>query len=246
MTNTNADLYDETLARVYDAMYSNPADDAARLDFFAGLTPDSGSFCDLGAGTGTIVAAMSERGFSAVGVDNSPAMLRRFRDRIAGTNAEAVEADMFTLQLGRQFDTVTLVTNTFYIALTQDRQLQLLQAALAHLHENSTLVVEAFDPVRFHAAVKPELSIRYLSESDAIIDDYVVDPAQQLLVARHTLLGQSGPDVRSHVIRYAFVSEMFLLARCVGLEVTGVFRDWGGTPYGQGAQRYVLTMRRAR
>jgi SAM-dependent methyltransferase len=59
---------------------------------------------DLGCGTGDIAAAMSERGAHVVGVDASPAMIARARERFPGQDYRV--ADAAELPFDAEFDAV--------------------------------------------------------------------------------------------------------------------------------------------
>jgi SAM-dependent methyltransferase len=73
----------------------------------ARAVPDGAEILELGCGTGRIVRQLVARGYRVVGVDQSPEMLAHVRD------AETVEADIETVDLGRRFDAVVLASHLF-------------------------------------------------------------------------------------------------------------------------------------
>src|SRR5438045_657021 len=59
----------------YDTVTAADARLHGDVDIYAGLAPDGGAVLELGAGTGRIVFALAQRGFSVTGVEIAPAML---------------------------------------------------------------------------------------------------------------------------------------------------------------------------
>ena len=84
------------------------------LDRFCALVPEGGSVLDLGCGAGEPIAKyVSERGCAVTGVDSSPAMIAKFRARLAGQ--EALISDMRTLSLGRLFHGILAWDSFFHL-----------------------------------------------------------------------------------------------------------------------------------
>lgn len=65
------------------------------------------SACDVGCGTGMFLKQLSRERVKLTGVDNSPAMLRRAAQRLAGTGARLLRQDMRQLRLPEPVDLIT-------------------------------------------------------------------------------------------------------------------------------------------
>jgi len=93
---SDADLWDreaETFDEAADHGLSDPAcRDAWRSLLLDHLPPAPARAADLGCGTGTLALLLAEEGYAIDGVDFSPEMVRRARDK-AGHVATFVEAD---------------------------------------------------------------------------------------------------------------------------------------------------------
>ena len=87
--------YGELIAAVYDQWY---ADDAGHVtpvvDFLAGQAGD-GPVLELGVGTGRIAIPLASRGLAVSGIDASPQMIAKLRDKVGGDRV-AVSIGDFT------------------------------------------------------------------------------------------------------------------------------------------------------
>ncbi|MDX1658130.1 MAG: class I SAM-dependent methyltransferase [Nitriliruptorales bacterium] len=97
-------------ARFYDALYASGGRDVeaevGRIDAVLddlGVEPDS--LLDVACGTGVHLEVWEARGWDVAGVDLSPEMLERARERLP--EVELTEADYRDFDLGRTFDVVT-------------------------------------------------------------------------------------------------------------------------------------------
>lgn len=92
---------------------------------------------DLGCGAGEPIAAwFAARGDNVTGVDGAAAMIAEFRRRVP--EAEAVQADMRGLALGRRFDAI-LAFNSFFHLAPQDQR-AMFPVFAAHAVPGATLL----------------------------------------------------------------------------------------------------------
>lgn len=93
---SDTDLWDREAETFDDAADHGLADpvcrDAWRSLLLAHLPPAPARVADLGCGTGTLALLLAEEGYAVDGLDFSPAMMRRARDK-AGHVATFVEGD---------------------------------------------------------------------------------------------------------------------------------------------------------
>jgi SAM-dependent methyltransferase len=92
------------------------------------------SVLDLGSGPGRIANPLARAGYEVVAVDNSQAML----DHVEG--ATTVLADLWTLDLGRTFDLV-LVMSHLIIDPGRARRVQLLEVCARHVARDDVVLV---------------------------------------------------------------------------------------------------------
>ncbi|MFJ4002680.1 class I SAM-dependent methyltransferase [Streptomyces sp. NPDC090023] len=240
--------YDEKMASVYEQMYPIGFDTDAAVEFLAGLVDPGATVLELGIGTGRIAVPMTERGFKVSGVDASEAMLAKLAERDTKNEITTVLGD-FTqpgLDMGGGFDLVTLVLNTFFVAVSREAQLNCLRNVRDQLAPGGRFVLEAFDPSPYHVLTKPDFSMRFLGENAIMLDTLMVDRSQQLMVATHTILDGGAPQTTQHVLRYAFPLEIDLIAELAGLRLVERRAGWHKEPFTAISPRHVSVYERAK
>ncbi|MDU0301745.1 class I SAM-dependent methyltransferase [Streptomyces sp. PAL114] len=239
--------YNEKMASVYEQMYPIGFDTDAAVEFLSGLVAPESRVLELGIGTGRIAVPMAERGFHLHGVDASEAMLAKLAERDEKGQVTARLGD-FTrpgLDLGGDFPLVTLVLNTFFVAVSREAQLNCLRNVRDQLAEGGRFVLEAFDPSPYHVLTKPDFSMRYLGTNAVMLDTLMVDRSQQIMVATHTILDGGAPETTQHVLRYAFPLEIDLLAELAGLRLVERWAGWHKEPFTATSPRHVSVYERA-
>lgn len=108
-------------------------------DLVARVTPALGSVLELGCGAGRVTHALVERGFEVVAVDDSAAMLAEVR------GAETVLADLYSLDLGRRFDTVVAASH-LVDQPERSRRSSLLGVCRRHVVDHGSILVERYEP----------------------------------------------------------------------------------------------------
>lgn len=202
---------------------------------------------ELAAGTGRIAIPLAQAGIPIVGLDISPDMLARARQKSAGLDTvEWVEGDMCEFDLGEQFGLITIPSGSFALLIETDDQLACLRCVERHLAPGGRLafVLENVDYVATaewlttkrgtlvrnpaRDFVHPETGRRVLSWGMA---EY--HPSTQRLTGYGVMeeLNDDGEVVRRvhgppMETRYFFRFEVeHLLARC-GLEVEALYGDY--------------------
>lgn len=231
--------YDEKLASVYDQMYPIEFDTNLAVEFLAGLTPPQGRILELGVGTGRIALPLAERGYEVHGIDGSEAMLAKLKERDAKGAVTTRLGDFTETGTGESYDLVTLLLNTFFVAVTKEQQLGCLRLAREQLAPGGRFVLEAFDPAPYHGLQKPDFSMRYLNEGAIMLDTLAVDRSRQLMIGTHTIVDGGPPETKQHVLRYAFPFEIDLLAELAGLRLVERYESWTRQPYTAASLRHV-------
>ncbi|MCI3949559.1 MAG: class SAM-dependent methyltransferase [Acidimicrobiales bacterium] len=136
-------MYDRT-AEAYDVFFAARGKDyAAEAEHVADLIrecrPEARTLLDAACGTGVHLSHLRDH-FDVEGVDGSPAMLARARQRVPG--APLHEGDLRTFDLGRRFDAVTcLFSSIAYLVPAEELRRGVANLA-RHLVDGGVLVVE--------------------------------------------------------------------------------------------------------
>lgn len=135
-------------AALYDLDYGDSTDDLLMIQQFAARC--GSPLLEIGCGTGRLLVPLAQEGYAITGVDNSPSMLERAREKVRAAaledRATLVQQDVLDLDLGRRFTLAFLAINTFMHLLTTDEQLAALGRIREHLLPGGLLLLDLFNP----------------------------------------------------------------------------------------------------
>jgi len=152
-------------------------------------------------------------------------------------------ADVEVLQSGG-FALVLVVFNTFFALLSQDDQVRCFVGVAARLAPGGAFVLEAFvpDPGRFQHG--QHAGTRALAMDRVHLEASMHDPVEQRVRSQHVVLDERGIRLFPVQLRYAWPSELDLMARLAGLRLAERWAGWRGEPFGVGSPRHVSVYRR--
>ena len=96
-------------------------DEAETVAFLAKLA-EGGAALEFAIGTGRVALPLMQAGVRVDGIELSPDMLARLREKPGGDRVEVVEGNMARVSTGRTYRLVYLVYNTIGNVITQDDQ----------------------------------------------------------------------------------------------------------------------------
>lgn len=138
------------------------------VDFFASfIEKHPGRVLEAMSGSGRLQIPLMQRGFVVDGVDNSPAMLARCRQRCAelGLQPQLYEQSLEALSLPHRYATVTIAVGSFQLLTERAVALNALQNLRAHMLPGGNLLLDIF---------VPDTGIDKRSVRIARIDDHTV------------------------------------------------------------------------
>lgn len=225
---TDADI------RIYGVQKPEPI--AAFLAKFAGTRA-----LELGPGAGLVAFALAEHGVPVVALDISPNMCNRIEQHCGDRPVTAVVGDMTVIDIDGTFDLVYATTSTIFSLLTQQQQIDCFASMTRVLAPGGTIVLEAFAPLRQGAVVhRQNLALRAFDEDRVDLSATIHEPASQRITFREVRMADGQPpQVLPVNIRYAWPSELDLMARLAGLTLIDRFGGWDHRPYDANCPRHV-------
>jgi hypothetical protein len=135
---------------------------------------------------------------------------------------------------------IYVVWNSFFNLLTQDDQLRCFQNVAKHLTPSGCFVIETYVPSFLHRLRGDQYVEAESIEVDEVrLDVLRHDAARQTLEESHVSLSPTGIRLVPVVQRYAWPSELDLMARIAGLELSERFGGWGGEPFESSGAMHV-------
>src|SRR6516162_8035933 len=126
------ETYGERVADVYDEWYRQLHDVGEEAALLAELAA-GGRALELGIGTGRIALPLAARGVEVHGIDASPAIVARMREKPGGDKIDVTIGDMADVPVAGEFAIVFVVFNTFFMLTTQEAQVRCFRNVAARL-----------------------------------------------------------------------------------------------------------------
>ena len=242
MTQHQQNTYGDQIAEIYDQLYSDF--DPACIDFLAQLA-GPGPALELGIGTGRIALPLLHRAVPLEGIDASQAMVTKLRAKPRGAEVEVHIGSFEQFAINRQFRLVYVVFNTFFNLPGQDEQVRCLESVSRHLSADGHFVLEAFVPDLSRYVDFQSVRLIGISDQGIRLDVAQLDPVAQHIESRHLLVSEEGIRTYPVKLRYAWPSELDLMARIAGLRLQERWGSWSKEPFTRDSTKHISVYARA-
>jgi SAM-dependent methyltransferase len=239
--------YGDRIADVYDEWHGARDDVGPVVEFLAHWAAAAGDrpVLELGIGTGRIALPLAERGLRVDGIDASERMVAQLRAKPGGADLAVTVGDFAGLPApGGPYGLVYVVFNTFFVLLTQEEQVRCFADVAASLVPGGAFVMEAFVPdLTVYDRGQQRVRVDGFAPDATRISATLHDRAGQRLSSRHLVLGADSVQTYPVELRYAWPSELDLMARLAGLEPAGRWEGWDGRPFTSASSSHVSAWR---
>lgn len=200
----------------------------------------SGPALELAIGTGRIALPLAARGIRVDGVDISPAMVDQLHAQPGGEELQVTIGDFADVPVTGAYRLIFVVWNTLFNLLTQEDQARCFQNVAVHLTGDGSFVVEAYVPAFLHRLRNHQYVEAEAIEVDEVrLDLLRHDAATQRIEESHVSLSPAGIRLNPVVQRYAWPSELDLMARMAGLHLRGRWGGWEREPFTSSSSAHV-------
>jgi hypothetical protein len=145
--------------------------------------------------------------------------------------------DFATTAVDRVFPLAYLVFNTINNLTSQDAQIACFQNVAAHLEPGGCFVIEVGVPSLRRLPYGETYYAFHLSDTYVGINEF--DVADQRLVSHHYTSDGERFERRSIPFRYAWPSELDLMARLAGMTLRERWSGWRREPFGSESTKHV-------
>jgi SAM-dependent methyltransferase len=226
-----ATRYDESAAEMFDSAIVDPV-----IDFLVELA-GSGRALELGIGTGRIALPLAQRGVPVHGIELSKAMVARLRAKPGGEDIGVTIGDFATTTVDGTFAVAYLVFNTIMNLTTQAAQVACFRNVAAQLEPGGCFVIEVGVPGLQRLPPGETIQAFHVSETRWGLDEY--DVARQGLTSHHFEIVDGRLERFSAPFRYAWPSELDLMAELAGMRLSERWSGWKREPFTSDSRRHV-------
>lgn len=243
----------DAIAEMYDLEHAGFDDDIALMRNIAAIVGDP--IVEFGCGSGRVLLPIAEDGFDVTGVDTSPEMLQRLRERsgtIEGGSVTVVEADMGSdLPLpSATFGVGIFSLNGLMHLAAPEPQTAALREAARILDPRGQVVIDVFNPTPeylTHLAAGPHLEGVWTTDDGTEVEKWShrrLHPATQTLDTRiwyDRVLGEG--TVRrtgtAFTLRYIHAAELELMLGKAGFVEWQLYGSYELDPYEDASERLI-------
>jgi SAM-dependent methyltransferase len=222
--------YDDD-AEIFDPAVVDPV-----VDLLVELA-GNGRALELGLGTGRIALPLAQRGVPVHGIELSKAMAARLRAKPGGEDIAVTIGDFATTTVDETFSVAYLVFNTIMNLTTQDGQVACFRNVAAHLEPGGCFVIEVGVPGLQRLPPGETIHAFHVSESRWGLDEY--DVARQGLISHHFRIVDGRLERLSIPFRYAWPSELDLMAQLAGMRLRDRWSGWKREPFTSDSRKHV-------
>jgi SAM-dependent methyltransferase len=239
-----AATYGDRIAARYDEHY-RLGDPTSCVDFLAELA-GNGAALELGIGTGRIALPLAARGVPVRGIDASRKMVAKLRAKKGGRKLPVTIGDFADVPVAGAYSLVFVVFNTLFALQTQEEQVRCFANVATRLAPGGVFVVEAFVPdvARFDRGQRT--SAEHVGTDLLEIDVCVYDAKEQVVTTQHLLIERGRVVTYPVRIRFAWPSEMDLMARLAGLRLRERYSSFRKTPFTSASGGHVSVYEKPR
>jgi SAM-dependent methyltransferase len=229
--------FGEDVAEMYrDVQRGDEIAAVAFLEQLAGCGP----VLELAIGTGRIALPLAARGIRVDGVDISPAMIAQLRAKPGGDEISVTVGNFADVPVPGTYRLIFVVWNTLFNLLTQEDQVRCFENVADHLTDDGSFVVEAFVPAFLYGLRNNQcVDAEAIRVDEVRLDVLRHDMATQMIEESHVTLSSAGVRLNPVVQRYAWPSELDLMARIAGLRLKYRWGGWNREPFNSTSSTHV-------
>ena len=256
--------YGEISAQYYDYFSTGTPGDE---QFYLEEAVKAGSpVLELGAGTIRITIPIAQAGIEITGLDNSPYMLKKARNKISTLEDDVrkritlIQADMRSFTLDRKFQLVIIPFRAFLHLLTVEDQRGCLTCIREHLSDDGLLIMNNFDP-------DPDMISQHSSKLGTVvnkIDEFILtESGNKVIVFDTRKYDQTCQTVEGYFIfeeidslgqmvsksyipirlRYFFRYEMQHLLELCGFKIQALYGNFQRGPFQAGGEQIWVAVK---
>lgn len=238
------DTFGTLNADEYDALH-DPGTTAESVALIAELAGEGARLLELAIGTGRMALPLRERGFDISGIEGSPAMVDKLREKPGGADIPVVIGDMADVAIDGPFDFAFLVFNTLFNLTGQADQVRCFRNVADRLAPGGAFLIETFVPDFSAYHDHQSLRTMKIGFKSLWFEAKTHDPTRQVIEYQRVRITEDGTRLMPLVMRYAWPQEIDLMAELAGLTLEHRWGGWRREPFTADSGMHVSVYRKA-
>jgi SAM-dependent methyltransferase len=217
------ETYGNDWAPYYDERDAHLGDTEIAVEALADLA-QGGPVLELGSGTGRLAIPLAKLGLEVVGVEASPLMMERLRQKPGGEAVQMIQADFADFAIAGKFSLIFMSCNTLFLLPRQEQQVSCISCAARHLAPTGKFVTELCVP----SVLTGDASAQVISmDSDSVtLQTMRHDVIAQQVFRQRAILTGDGIHFGLVRCRYIWPAELDLMAQLAGLRLSSRWSGW--------------------
>jgi SAM-dependent methyltransferase len=220
-------LYGDRIADIYDDLHRHMADVGPMVSTLAGLA-NGGRALELGIGTGRVALPLAEKRIEVHGIDASAAMVAKLKAKSGADKISVSIGNFRDVAVEGEFVLIFVIFNTFFALLTQEDQVECFRNVAKRLTKDGVFVIEAFVPDLSRFVRNQNADVTHVEADQLLVSVANHDPVNQRVVSQHVAITEDTVKLYPLQIRYAWPSELDLMAQIAGMRLRERWSDWEG------------------
>ncbi|MGO9451669.1 MAG: class I SAM-dependent DNA methyltransferase [Candidatus Binataceae bacterium] len=239
MSTYDESTYGELNADIYDQWTGVPPGNADQVVEVLAALAGKRRVLELGIGTGRIALPLAARGFKVSGIDASPKMVEKLREKPGGDAIPAAIGNFADVKVPGRFSLIHVVFNTFYGLLSQEDQLRCFSQVARHLTDDGAFLIDALIPDMTLYDRGQRLMVRHIDTERAILVFSKVDVVKQSVQGAQIFLEPQGTRFYPIELRYVWPAELDLMARLAGMRLRERWGGWNREPFTASSKSHI-------
>ena len=219
--------YGDRSAPIYDQWHPDaPAEMIVALMDLAGAGP----VLELGIGTGRIALKLAEQGLDVHGIDSSEPMIAKLRAKADAYRIPVTLGNFAEVGVDGEYTLIFVVFNTFFCLASQEEQVHCFANVAKRLRRGGLFLIEAFVPDLSRFTRGQNTSSTKVEADEVRLEFSRHDPLTQRTFSQQVVINEAGPRLYPIQVRYAWPSELDLMARLAGMQLRERWSNWRREP----------------
>ncbi len=203
-----------------------------------------GPVLELGIGTGRVALPLAERGVEVHGVDGSQAMVAQLRAKPGGEDIPVTMGDFSDVPVEGPFALIFVAAGSFFELPSQEAQVRCFQNVARRLRPGGLFAFDGLVPDAGRSAGGEDMRLIPTPEDRMIVRFRTFDLAAQRYTSTYLVVEDGRARHLKVHFRFAWPSELDLMARMAGLRLKERTGGWGGEPFTGSSRSHVSVYER--